>query len=348
MVTVERREDVEEAMKEVFELFAQPVTTTSRFYTHLYLADVKQRDEFDFELFKLKNKLSDAFINYTVYAVAREIGNKDQKLELDGFSMRELARGRVNELTAERYSDIRRENSNTPTLGEILDGQKGRLISAFVGGMNEDHTLGKNILMDNTFRIPRGTKLEGIIDVMEDMETKYSVLSNPFMFLEEAKRIFNFNYSAAVGETWWTREVGGESGWSINYGGEAWGAVCETAMQARDLSDKAYVDIMFSVEHNNGNFLNKIPEIDESEREMVEKFFPQYEGSTFIKTEIYDTIMPAILDAAKEENIRPLYKIAKDSDSSLRTRSLQASVFPPGRNLLDDGEDTEGDGSEVF
>jgi hypothetical protein len=75
--------------------------------------------------------------------------------------------------------------------------------------------------------------------------------------------------------------------------------------------------------------------VSDEEKAVIEKYFPYLEDNTFLQRAIYEEILPATLDAAKEENIRPLYKMAKEFDGSLQKRDIVASLFPPEKPVLD-------------
>ena len=330
MVTVDNRADVEDAAIEFLGQFGTPVTTASRFYTYLYLADIKGIDQLEFDLFKLENSLADAFLNYTVYAVAGEIGNKDRKLNLASMPMGDVARQRFSGRSNSIYNDLKEQGTIDRTPGEILREVEADIQTYFQTFWPDNNpSLATDILLDPTFKFPRGSDEGSVINELEIMEEKNSILSRPFRFLKAAQAIFNADYRDAIEDTEWYKKRGdGEMGWNINYGGEAWGAVCETARNIQSLSEKAYIDLMFSVEHNNGNFLNKVPRIHDAEYENITEFFPTLRENRFRSSHLYDTILPAVLDAAKEENIKPLYRIAKKEDSGLRKRFITDDLFP--------------------
>jgi hypothetical protein len=355
MVTVDNGTDVPEAIDEFIDVFEEPVTTASRFYTLYYLSEVKDIDVVDFDLFKLKNTLADAFLNYSLYACTRELSRKGRKLIISGIEMIDLGRRKFSQRTNKIYRDTVRPtiDDNTPPgdlIQEVEDALHDLMFNSQVGG---EPGLAIELLMDTTIQVPRGARQDEIANTMQIMERKYDAMSDPVAYLNACKKIFEVDYHS-MPDTTWTDIVGGDIGWEINYAGEAWGSVTETALRFDELSEIGYIDLMFSVEHNNGNFLNKIPRVAEDEKDKLQRYFRDVfgAGGSFQVTTLYNTILPSVLDAAKGENIKPLFKMAKPDEKRLRTdRRISDDMFPRERHLgVGDefGEKPDNDGGEII
>jgi hypothetical protein len=355
MVTVDSRTDVPEAVDEFIDVFDEPVTTASRFYTLYYLSEVKGIDIVDFDLFKLKNTMADAFLNYSLYACTRELSRKNTKLMIAGIELRDLGRRKFGQMTNEIYRDTVRPriDDNIPPgdlIQEIEDALNDLIFNSQVGG---EPGLAFELLMDTTINVARGARQDEIANTMEIMEDKYDAMSDPVAYLNACKKIFEVNYNNMPSTTW-GEIVGGDRGWEVNYAGEAWGSVAETALRFDELSEIGYIDLMFSVEHNNGNFLNKIPRVAEDEKTKLQRYFKEVFSASgnFQSTTLYKTILPAVLDAAKGENIKPLFKMAKPDEKRLRTdRRISEDLFPRERHLgIGDefGEKPDDTGGEIM
>lgn len=321
MTKIRERKDIEPAVDEFYDLFTRPVTTASKFYTYYYLSEVRDLEGAGFKLMQFGRELSDAFLNYSLYACLREYTNYGLHFFIDNLKAKTISRANRNvNLSSDDSDSISRragfwnKRSNEQYVQWIVDNIGGTV------NLRMDNPSAKTIadqMMTNwrlKFRPP--AHREDIQDFMLQADRMYGYSNKIEEVFDALEFIFGYE---------WTSEdyMKHDDGWSVNYGGEAWARIAETAWEQRqELSDNAYIDLMWSVEHNNGNFIDKVdPYPEEDFRRFMDSSladdFRQSDVTHLMRDVRMRELVQEVLQAAREENIRPLFQIALQDDRDL-------------------------------
>lgn len=344
MVKVDSKSDIEAAVKEFNRIFQNPVTHCCRFYTNYYLGEIKEFRNFDFELKRVALEQSDAFYNYSLYACAKEIRHIWEKFVFSGNNLASmLFRSKKYEQMGSsgdmRMSDFS-PNAAYKTKQDLISH-----IEKTAPGKSEG--LIKKIMLneetDDSFYVDE----ESIIEFCEKAEDLYNTFTEPDVFLSACEYIFGHD----LGKMWKRKEdmpfrpndvVGKFVGWNPNYGGDGWESVAKTARLKDDFTNPSMVDLMWSVEHNNGKFIDKVPEITKEELDRLRDRFrdewseaglPHDINASFPwikldKSDILSTVLPVALDFGKEGNIEPLFKMVEGHFDEFSDRQLRHIDLP--------------------
>lgn len=127
-----------------------------------------------------------------------------------------------------------------------------------------------------------------------------------------------------------------EYGWSFNYGGDGWARVAETALLKDEIGRQAYVDLMWSVEHNNGNFVDKVELNTEQEVENIRMAIQRMDTGRKKEVDtiedrlseayLLDNLLPGVLDAAREERLRFIFNVARRTINSVSMRRYGGDI----------------------
>jgi len=344
MTIITSQSDIEEAKQDMEDMFSDPIRTVSEFYVLLYLSENENVDELDFDLFQLADKLKDSLWNYAVYVSAKEMGHANRQLRYEGVSMdkissprryinRQSREGRMSKQEAEeRVMNVKADvesairNFNSKRQADIIE---SILLRSQPGVIDSNITERR---YDKDFKI---------------MLNKYDAFNPDSGFIEAMQWIFSFDWQDHADETVDYMKAGEESGWRANYGGPAWGNVCETAALYTEFGRNSYCDIMLSVEHNNNNFLDKFPIVDrdkvgESMRRMVQEITSVEGWKQASDIHIYRNAMPVVLDLAKRTDLHPLFNVAKNKNRNLRgyrdllpEKESEVRMVDPGTIAID-------------
>ena len=344
MVKVDNPSDIEKAVWEFNRIFQNPVTHCCRFYTNYYLGKIKEFKDFDFELKRVASKQSDAFYNYSIYSCAKEMMNVWTRVEFGGVKLSSVLRRASVYEDGDGRGELSLADMSPKGAKEVLNGLKSHIEET---APTKSKGLIKEILLNNNSDENFYVTEEMMIKFCKLVEDKYRAFTEPEMFLSACRYIFGQDFSQIF-----TREEappfllkGGEFkdiGWKPEYGGKGWESVAKTALLKDDFSDPSMVDLMWSVEHNNGKFIDKVPEITDDELSALRKGLrwewekadmPMDIDASFpwIKLEkgdILQSVLPVALDFGKEENIEPLFKMAQDHFEEFSDRQLRHIDLP--------------------
>ena len=349
MTTNKTGEEIEEIIQTLHDIFSHPMTNACKFYTMYYIDREIDVDGFDFHLINTAREQTKAFYNYSILSCIKEYEKAHAHFVIDNVKLQHLqakhpdlkppgATGTRPEVSKSRAKAIVRDQ-----IGEIERGPDTR------GAIN----VAKQMMFHNPQKGKVPIDVGQMIDRAEMTETRYQAFSKPRTFLKACEFIFGHDWGGQYKHHLPEyikinpRDNPNAFGWQVNYGSDGWERVAKTALLKSEVSKEAYVDLMWSVEHNNGNFIDKVPNLFEEdmlpvkktlnmEREESDELYHKYpNGFTdkMVYANIYDNIIPAILGEARDGNIRPLFKIAKRRFTELKDRRLQEEMFPQTRPL---------------
>jgi len=337
MALVKEPRDVERAVEEFTQVFSRPVTHAAQYYTLYYLVEIEDVDEIGFELLQKTSTLRDAFYNYSVFATAKEASHIGDHFQYDNKTIGKLLgnRQRPNfKMAGRSKEDIEREQRQNKKVAQMFkDDVREKLPRT-----------NANLLLNfakNPNSLPTGrTFMVDPIETAERLERKYSAFTNSERWLNTMSDLFGTDWSVQGAAS----TLGASFGWNPEYGGDAWARVCDTALLKEEMGKQAYVDLMWSVEHNNGNFVDKVEHDTAAEardvREAIgrmetgEKELKQKRANQFGETEIIDSILPDLLTAARGEKLRFAFSLAEVTINSLTLRRHRDKI--PDTSLQDE------------
>ena len=327
MTVPQTEEEAEDAFREMDEYLSNPITTISEFYVLMYLVDIEDVDGLSYDFFELRTTLDDVLYNYAVMAVSSELAHYQQHFQVNGTmaeyvvengrAQRDKVRNLVNRRgfsEDEAIEKVRRETKgNRDQLREAI---------SFIDGKGE-RGIAKQIMIRGKFTSEMGAGEEVTKRAIKQLATTWDAFGRDDHFLGGAKEIFGRNWGA-------DEILEYDTGWSSSYGGRPWANVCETAMRKWEMGRTAYIDLMFSIEHNNGNFLDKwhgindndirrlIESVDTSQLEEMDMGNTEQIVQSIGKPQIFREVIPRLLDMAREGNLKQMFDIAVKKNRNLR------------------------------
>jgi len=349
-MTMNRTEqEIEEIIQHAHDILSHPMTNACKFYTLYYIDKEIDVDGFDFYLMNTAKEQTKAFYNYSIQSCTREYEKAHAHFVIDNVRLQYLQA---------KHPDLKPPGA-TGTEPEVSKSRAQNIVRDQIGEIERgpDSREAINIAKQMMFHNPQKTKVPidvgQMIDKAEITETRYQAFSKPRTFLKACEFIFGhdwgeqYRYERPEHIKIHPEDNPNAFGWHVNYGGAGWERVAKTALLKSELSKEAYVDMMWSVEHNNGNFIDKVPNLFEEdmlpvketlnvEREENDELYHKYKDEftdKMVYANIFDNIIPAILGEARAGNIRPLYRIAKRRFTELKDRRLREEMFPQTRPL---------------
>lgn len=348
MVSVDIANEITEAVDEFVDVLANPVTSASKFYTLYYLSEVKQMKEYEFDLFKEADKQADSFYNYSIFACITELTNLQTSWALGGHTLGEIAEGSGAGGPSYTDSDLRLPNDKYEALMDAIE----REIDDTCPNSITDTV--KDLMIRDLPSKGRANSIREIKVVCENADAKYDAFTDSIDFLRSAKYIFGNDWDSLIDDRdvrnvlyEITRE---DIGWYPEYGGSGWESVPETSLRKHEMGNNAFVDLMWSVEHNNGNFINKMPVTESDEAKLVAEYMRKELGSmpmqdrpanavisvSRVQSELNMNLIAVILSRARNEHLVPLYEIANMDDETLFGRGVSKDTFPGEKKILED------------
>lgn len=340
MVNVDKPGEVEDAVNEFYQMLSEPSTRASRFYTLYYLSEIKGKTKYGFDLMQEAEMQRDSFYNYSIYACLSELRHLIDQIRVGSIRL-----GEITDIVGETSIGMRGDfdEDEVKAANEIVGNIRGEIEG---NAPDEAKDIVELLMLTDPPKNAIAYDKEDVVKVSKKAEEKYSAYTEGRRFLKACKFVFGHNWTAMYNR----KDPGyiqgqhrnGNIGWVGAYGGEAWSRVAKTAMLKHDMGDKTFTDLMWSVEHNNGNFVDKVPLITSDELEVVAKYMRQEIEETAMRgvdgiqppnkkvvgQEITGAILKAILSFGRSENIRPLYKITDSMWPGLFDRDVNEDMFP--------------------
>lgn len=300
---------IKEAVAQFKTILSRPIKQVADFYTYYYLTEIQAEDQFNFNHFRTTTRLQDSLYNYSIYAASGEVTNAARMLLFDDKKIGWIRRN-GGSIKAD-LTEYVEQNAKQPNLVREL-------------------LVGTNSINKKRDAIEP-------LDLARKVEQKYKAYSNSKEYLQALSFIFGHfglaktrTQSSTTGEMNTQERLVARYGWENNYGGPPWASVCETALQYHEMGKTAFVDLILSVEHNNGNFLDKLPMKNEEAGEMLRSALEDVETpeeqlivdnvfntSKTVRQKTYDLIIPTLLDMAREEEMLTILKITATHDNNV-------------------------------
>lgn len=205
----------------VWDTIGHPVRSAALFYSLYYLVEIEGFEPAAFDFKQLRERLSEGFYWYGILAITGEIGNLSSAYTLEGRHVGVILDGLV-ELDPE---DLR----------EHVRQQVGEEAVEVFEVAPELTTDGSRATNDQ---------------VLQAAEARFGAVSDPEDYINLVHNVFRQTPSG-------DETPGLRTGWSSGYNGPAWVAICEHLLRRDELSDTAWVDQSWSIEHNNSGWIDK-------------------------------------------------------------------------------------------
>jgi len=320
-------EDIEPAIDEIEEYLGAPITRACEFYSLYYLTEQKGVDELGFDFFKVKDKLSDTLYNYSAYVLYREFMHVKDQFEINiKDNENDVSRRQPYLISVRPIDEIAESGWSNINDKFAIEGVKIAAIERMKEQINENLSgdaaaNALEMLTEPGFYLEGGAVFAQPDEIMETSIKNAGAFVNDDAFLDVMQFVFGNDWrsvpSSRIPETPYTLTF---RGWTQNYGGDAWAKVAESTKEYFNMSDEAFIDLMFSIEHNNGNFLDKVPSKHKDDIRNLEitDLSRTHLLNNIEPNEIIKQILPLYLDLAREGDIAPLYDIAKHSLPEIR------------------------------
>lgn len=333
-----KSESVEELVDNFIQPLRRPITLTCRWYSYYYLSEIHDVQQADFELAKLTDKLYNALFDYGLYACYRELSNKEAHYQFIGKPLdviRAYKDARIPEDYREQLLGYGVISDPEAPKFQILEAIKQEIENSFKGNQYEiDPKSIRRFLISTEIKHPMGSTPNQITSAAKSWEQNLNIFSNPRHALKLAAVIFDTKIGS-------DDHIKGNSGFVTGFGGEAWAGVAQTTLKYYDVTKKAFVDMMFQMEHNNGNLLNKTTLDAKAETEAVhdvlQNTHPEilqrltYPSAGFpnqySSNDVYSVIMPEILEMVRQEHMVTPLRIASKEDARIQRWAKRAGVL---------------------
>jgi len=217
----------------------RPIRNSSLFYSLYYLSEIEGVEEASFDLFKLTNQLYDGFFAYGLHSITTEMDAIRNSFNIQGET--------VEQKTEREVVDYFEQNiTNKNELAVI------RAMMEFYRAPQTGKLTALEPWKSFAFIEQVAEKADDEIGWVSAAEEVYSLYDPEYY---RAGPNDNYNFSTY-------------SGWVGAYGGPGWEGVCNHILDRDELSKIAWVDHSWSVQHNGGDWIDKI-QTDEKEFEVI-------------------------------------------------------------------------------
>jgi len=333
MTVIRGPDTVDDAIDELNEFYKEPLRNVAKFYVYKYLTEEEGAEELAFDAMKLGSFMSDVLYNYATYATSREASNANRKFRLGIYTSNEI----LNKPTNRQIERLAQSEDITKPEAVQLLSQYANTFREII----EDNTNDYEERVITTFASDPNAPLssttigeEGIRRDMKKLTRQLNIGDPNTPYLDALSTFFGTDWEGIIR----SRTDFDEGGWAINYGGDAWSSACDTAQFYTEFGQDAFIDLILSVEHNNGNFLDKWPTpTNEPLVRAADTFFPQVTRPEALPNPV--TVVPNILDLilqlARETDLYELWRLANTDNAGVR-RYESAIPDKGGRITLDD------------
>lgn len=285
----------------IWEVVGRRYRYASTYYVLYWLSEVKGYDAAEFDYAQLNDKLARGLYWYGVYAVTREALHFGNTVRVEGRGMD----GSVGEIYNMGGGEDRALAALRNTVGRGASSNPA--VSAAVDLLSEDADVVKS-------QLPRGGAARvDLTKFWDTADTAFPVLSDTDSWLMGLSSLFNDVLQGPPGRT-----TEPELWWEDQYGGPMWGRATDHLLRMDDLSDAAWIDQTFAIEHNTGNWLDKVM----LQAEQSGKLQPV---TTYRGTFPEGRVMERILDAARDEEMDKLFSVAVQFEDELDVSLTRAA-----------------------
>lgn len=215
----------------VFETIGSPVKSSSLFYALYYLVEVEGVSEAALDFKRLREQQDTAFFWYGLVTAANELAHLEDNFYIEGVNLVQFEHMRPDKNAAEWFVDeLEIEGDDRQTV--VLD---------YIGHLDEFTPFDQDARMTRTLR---------------NVDDLFGVIEDPQGFIRNVRWFFETLPHTESGRSYVSKNR--ETGWVHGFDGPAWVGICDHLLRRGELSATAFVDTSWSIEHNNGNWFNKL------------------------------------------------------------------------------------------
>lgn len=294
-----------------FATIGEPVRYSSLFYALLYAVDVEGAAQAAFDYNRVRDLEARGFFWYGVATITSEMSHVDDRYFIDG-----------NPITALR--------GDPDSVGGERD------IADHVEGLAADSDLSADDIFEVFNHHPRLWHISepgGMTQVFQRLQLEFNAVAEPMGYVRLIRDLFEAMPSTNAGPD--ISRSDGRTGWPVGYDGRPWVGICEHLLRRDSLSDTAFVDQSWSIEHNNRRWVDKItftkdPDENEAIVDVLDLQKVDDPRAQELNDADYIRAVEDVLDAARDGDIERLYEWAvwftDDVDVNLRRLALEFGV----------------------
>lgn len=318
-------QQVRTAVDQFFSTFSKPIYNATQFYNLYYLVEVAGVDEIGLDFTSYRDRLKADFLNYTVYATYKEAENIYHQYRIKGMKLNELKESAnsglttaeiVNNFELDTGTDV--TDAPLPTQRRWADDKITELLDILRAKTNkQEWSILNDMIRDRDRRKLFAIDRNSYKDALAEQEKELALFSTPKRFLGAMKALFSMR--SLIGS-----DEHSETGWEDAFGGPAWQNIAKAGLKYDEMPPTAWVDMMWSVQHNNSNFIDKvepkIPVIENLVSDVWEDCTtnsPYDMTSMKDRTDLYDVVLPTYLYAARESQFKILYETMRRIDPTV-------------------------------
>lgn len=289
----------------------KPHKQAALWYSLYYAVEIEGVSEVAFEFRQLTRELAEAFYWYGIMSATRELGNcevaffirgRTPAMILDDNSLNDWE-SHIEQYVAERLF------ADEPTM---VGWAVRAIFVSTVGAANLLTAAGSGLNGIDT-GTPRGAAA-----MLENADAALGVGHDPDdtrAYIRNVRQFFRATPDTRHGRDIIEQE--NETGWVIDFNGGAWVGICDHLLRRDGLSDTAWVDQSWSVEHNNQSWLDKIGASHDPDR--LEEMGVR--GGPFVA-------LQDVLDAAQDGRMDRVFLWAQlyDADVDVNVRRLRREI----------------------
>lgn len=308
---IEQESDIDAAVDDFYDVVPRAASTACEYYTLYYLVEVEDVASLSFPFKQMSTKLRDTLHNYAVYVATMEAFHNKTHLMFDDFVMGNFNKSRATKVTQDQmqyvpqFDDpVEYENHIREKITEILR----------IELKDDEAELARRFLLGRMGEPTKPSDKDGIINYCSSIEKRLNAFTKSKRWLNVLEFIFGHNWRDEPASS-------GRAGWQHQYGGKAWASVARAANRIDELPTNSFVDMMFSIEHNNGNFMDKIGYDKNNENDMFKNAAERAGMQVPIditKSRYYDNVMQGVLNMARQEHIKGMWMVAVQRNRELR------------------------------
>lgn len=314
---IEVPEDAEQAKEWIKEGAESPLGWAAVFYALLYLVQIQEVEEAEFDFRDVSRKLDRAFFWYGVYLCIREFGHVAGRYDIllppeigpEGETMA------VNKI-ARAYNDEWDSHLSPSEADEAfaVHFERWDLPEELIEPTKQSNLIRANTGKDwmKVTRLMNAAAVAGL-----DWSEPYETIELIRDFFRHSPKQYVGGGSARV-----TGVFNQAEGWKgYEFDGPAWAGICEVLLTRPDMTRVMFVDQAFSIEHNNSGWFNKHP-VTERDNDVAVEMVPGASLDAHVRA------LPKLLDANHEGNMKTVFEVAAEFDDYVDFRIARA-----GRSL---------------
>lgn len=271
----------------VFDTVGRPLKSASLFYALYYAVEIEGVQEAAFDFKQLRERQSLGFWWYGTFSMAAEFANACERYFIVGDGL----------LLADMGPSIREHAEE------------------FLFPDDEDMAAAANLLMQRACQLKELTTQRNLVGYEQLFDWIRARHADGWFdglgpWVEIARDMFQAMPQGGTSPGTMRRDD--KTGWSVNFNGPAWVAIGNLLLRRGELSDTAYVDQCWALEHNNRHWFDKIDAPVEGPDEAATRaVLPATRDSPIDRSNVLGATIE-VLDANREGDMATVFAAATE------------------------------------